>query len=61
MYHAESTRYRRQLFAQCGRQIKKNLPRTQDSLKQHVLIAVYQAAFVWSQSLMPMQNRPSPD
>ena len=64
MYHAESTKYevnkyRRQLFAQCSRQIE-NLPHTQDSLKQRVLRAVYQAAFVWSRSLIPMHNHPSP-
>ena len=48
MYHAASTKYevnkyRRQLFAQSGRQFE-NLPRTQDSLTQHFLRAMYQAA-----------------
>ena len=45
MYHAESTKYeankyRRQVFVQCDRQIK-NLPHMQDSLKQHILRAVF--------------------
>ena len=49
MYHAASTKYEvnkysRQLFAQSGRQFE-NLPRTQDSLTQHFLRAMYQAAF----------------
>ena len=35
---------------------QKNLPPTQDSLEQHVLRAVYQATFVWIQSLIPMEN-----
>ena len=49
MHHAASTKYeinkcRRQLFAQSGRQLE-NLPRRQDSLMQHFLRAMYQAAF----------------
>ena len=65
MYHAASTKHevnkcRRQLLAQYRRQLEK-LPRTQDSLKQHVLRAVYQAAFAWAPLLISMQNRPSPD
>ena len=39
----------------------ENLPHAQDSLKQHVLRATHQAAFVWAQSLMPMYNLSSPD
>ena len=38
-----------------------NLPSTQDSLKQHVLRPVYQAAFILAQSLIPVQNLQSPD
>ena len=47
-------------FAKYGRQLE-NLPHTQDSLKQHVLRAVCQAAFVWARSLKPTQNPPSPN
>ena len=59
-YHAASTKYvvnkcRRQLLAQCNRQLQK-LPPTQDSLKQHVCRIIYQAVFVWAQSLIPMQK-----
>ena len=62
MYHAASTKYevnkcRRQLFTQYGRQLENLLP-TQDSLKQRVLRAVYQAAFVWALLLIPIQNLP---
>ena len=48
MYHVASTKYEvnkcgLQLFAQYSRQLE-NLPHTEDSLKQHVLRAVYDAA-----------------
>ena len=33
----------------------------QYSLKQHVPRAMYQAAFGWAQSIIPMQNPPSQD
>ena len=60
MYHAASTKYvvnkcRRQLLAQCNRQLQ-NLPPTQDSSKEHVCRIMYQAVFVWAQSLIPMQK-----
>ena len=56
----KSTKYvenkcRRQLLAKCNRQPEALLP-TQDSLKQHIRRAVYQAVFVWAQSLIPMQK-----
>ena len=65
MYDAALTKYevnkcRHQLFTQYGQQLK-NLTPTQVSLKQHILRAVYQAAFVWAQSMIPMQNLASPD
>ncbi|XP_048003917.1 uncharacterized protein LOC125240114 [Leguminivora glycinivorella] len=50
---------RKELFTKKDRSIE-NLPPTQDSLKQHILRAVYQGGHVWGQLLVPQQNLPCP-
>jgi hypothetical protein len=50
---------RKQLFAKKARLIE-NIPPTKDALCQHMLRAVYQAGFVWRQSLELHQVLPNP-
>ena len=50
---------RKILFSQGDRMIE-NVPPTEDALKQHIKRAVYQAGYVWKQSLQKFQHLPSP-
>ena len=50
---------RQSLFAQGSRDLE-NISPTQGALKQHIKRAVYQAAYVWGQTLVTQQELPSP-
>ena len=50
---------RKHIFAQGG--IFENIPPTEAALLQHVKRAVYQACYVWAQSLIPCPILPSPE
>ena len=50
---------RKQMFAAGNRRIE-NIPPTQEALKQHVKRAVYQAGYIWGQSLIGVPEMPSP-
>ena len=51
---------RKQLFTQ-GSATTENIPQTKAAPLQHVKIAVYQAGYVWSQTLVPTPDLPSPE
>ena len=51
---------RQKLFAQQGR-LLENIPPTSAALRQHLLRAVFQAGYVWGQSLVKDPVIPSPD
>ena len=50
---------RKFLFSQGDRMIE-NIPPTENALKQHIKRAVYQAGYVWYQSLQKVQSLPCP-
>lgn len=50
---------RRELFSKKDRQIE-NIPPTEASFQQHLLRTVYQGVHVWGQTMVPIQNLPSP-
>ena len=51
---------RKELFARSGRSID-NIPPTQGALIQHIKRAIYQASFIWAQSLKASSDLPSPE
>ena len=63
MYHKTSTHEkvdeaRKALFEP---RLIENIPPTQAALQQHVKRTIYQAGFIWAQSLVPSPNLPKPD
>ena len=51
---------RQHLFVKKGKTMEA-LPPTRDALLQHVFRSAYQAGYVWSQSMLPMQQLPVPE
>ena len=51
----------RQIFFAQGNRIIENIPPTQSALQQHMKRAAYQAGHVWGQSLVAIQEFPSPE
>jgi hypothetical protein len=50
---------RKKLFASKGKPVE-HIPPTLDALMQHTRRAIYQAGYIWSQSLMPQPKLPDP-